>query len=119
MKKFRKEQEEEMRLDKKIAKKEKKQNMRDTKIALDKSRSQLKKLSRANNGFDKLKGKLDRELSVIRTRLKMTNKQLKLLSKKEEFLLKEKSNIDGYKKGNQMQISIEKKEVQRLKHKLY
>lgn len=114
MKKFIKEIKEELKIDRKIPRKEKRKAIVHAKDDFQKSRSWTRKLSRANKRIGSLEGELKRELGIIRTRLKMTSKQLKILTKKEKFLLGEISSLKKHENENKGQIKVGKKDSKRL-----
>jgi hypothetical protein len=84
-------------------------------VKIEKSKSQLRKSKKENDKFDRLNGRLKTELKMIKLRLKRTNKQLRLLSKKEEFLLDSISSLKKHKKENKNLMSIAREIIRRLK----
>jgi hypothetical protein len=98
-----------------LIKKKKRIETQDATIELKKSRGQLKKISKANIGFDKLRNRLGTELDMIKLRIKRVKKQLRLLNKKKEFLSTEIDSLKENKGENQKQKSVEKENIKKLK----
>lgn len=114
MKKFTKEMDKEIKIDRKISRKEKKKSVRYAKVDLKKSKSRVGKLNSTNKRIGTLEEGLKKDIGIIRTRLKMVNKQLRILTKKEEFLLKKINSFKKHEKENKGQIKIGKKDSERL-----
>lgn len=115
MEKFTKEKEMEVLLSKNIAKMERKVYLKYSKAALKSSMTQIKRINSANRKFDKFNIKFKGDLKVVRSKLKLIGIQLKILNKKEKFLLGEIYSLNENKRINKIQMGIKRREVERLK----
>jgi hypothetical protein len=102
-----------------LVKKKKHIEVRDAKIQLKKSRTQLKKLRMVNEKIDRTVKRTETRLGMIKRRLTMTSTQLRILTRKKEFLLNDIRSLKGHEKKNRAQMTIENAIVRELKCKLF